>query len=241
VKSFFKRVETLFLPEIGPMGFYPDRIWKFPDLVMFHRPHSNSVLVSAYVRDLTRSHQNTDIGIRVSPLDGSTDDLGSSGLGCRILLASRYNPDDEFLRDAARKIRHFLTAVGSLADAVQAEMVNPYFETSRLQIWRQEERFIREFLASLSSSGEAQLREAAVGLARTGKGLDAFVASLVERIEQVVNRAGERISVPEYFEKGGSQVLARPLLIHFAFDAMFELGRGLQKGGSSHASEARAK
>ncbi len=232
VKSFFRRVEALFQPELGPIGFYPDRIWKFPDLVIFHRPHSNSLVVTAYVRDFTRSHQNTNIGIGISPIDGSTDDLGSSGLGCRVLVASTYNPDDEFLRAAARKVRHFSAAVGPLADAVQAELSDPFLETPRLQIWRQEERFLQEFLATLSCSDEAQLREAAAALARTGKGLDIFVASLVERITRVVNRTGKSISVPDYFERGGPEVLARAVLFHFAFQAMFELGRAVQKGSA---------
>jgi hypothetical protein len=232
VKSFFRRVEALFQPELGPIGFYPDRIWKFPDLVIFHRPHSNSLVVTAYVRDFTRSHQNTNIGIGISPIDGSTDDLGSSGLGCRVLVASTYNPDDEFLRAAARKIKHFSAAVGSLADAVQAELGDPYFETPRLQIWRQEERFVQEFLAILTSSEHAQLREAAADLARTGRNLDVFVATLVARIDSIVNTKRESISVPDYFERGGPEALVSPLLIHFAFEAMFELGRALQKGSA---------
>lgn len=185
--------------------------------------YSQDICYYVFIRDERRGSGSVNAQLWVTLPDAPVDVIDKLGVGFKIDLGATYEPDDEFIKNIARRVEILLPALEGIAKVVQTEFENPIFKTERLTKYRIERlafEAIRKYSMTSAGSYCRPVFEKALSVASGKSKFQELETACVEMAERLLQ---ESPALPEinndYFE-GRPDFIGFCLADHFYIEAL---------------------
>lgn len=98
----------------------------------------DDIFVYLFVHDGRPGNADVVISVWVAPPHPPDDGLDKLMVGFRVLIASKFDVDDEFFKHAQERVIKLLPSLKGLAEPVRSELMSPAFHTVRYHAYRLE-------------------------------------------------------------------------------------------------------